>query len=184
MSALDHPTLRQHGEAGYQRFGKQILLSGMGPTSDIPIRRMTDDFDRQAVLCLGSGRPLASVSGIDVQALHGRVFFNGAGHGIGLCQIGAAERAFMTGVLSLIDVLFETSMDDVVSQLNLADDVRQGLQGRNGYLGLLLMLAERLEENKFSDVLPLLEQLKVKEDVLMAAQLEAIQWTNNLAEIA
>lgn len=95
-----------------------------------------------------------------------------------------AERAFMTGVLSLIDVLFETSMDDVVSQLNLADDVRQGLQGRNGYLGLLLMLAERLEENKFSDVLPLLEQLKVKEDVLMAAQLEAIQWTNNLAEIA
>ncbi len=95
-----------------------------------------------------------------------------------------AERAFMTGVLSLIDVLFETSMEDVVKQLNLADDVRQALQGRNGYLGLLLMLAERLEENKFSDVLPLLEQLKVKEDVLMAAQLEAIQWTNNLAELA
>lgn len=95
-----------------------------------------------------------------------------------------AERAFMTGVLSLIDVLFETSMDDVVRQLNLADDVRQALQGRNGYLGLLLMLAERVEENRFSDVVPLLDQLKIKEDVLMAAQLEAIQWTNNLAEIA
>jgi len=95
-----------------------------------------------------------------------------------------AERAFMTGVLSLIDVLFETSMDDVVRQLNLADDIRQALQGRNGYLGLLLMLAERLEESDFAGVLPLLEQLKVKEDVLMAAQREAIQWTNNLAEIA
>ena len=54
----------------------------------------------------------------------------------------------------------------------------------SGYLGLLLMLAERVEENKFADVVPLLNQLKVKEDVLMAAQLEAIQWTNNLAEIA
>jgi EAL and modified HD-GYP domain-containing signal transduction protein len=95
-----------------------------------------------------------------------------------------AERAFMTGVLSLIDVLFETSMDDVVRQLNLADDVRQALQERNGYLGLLLMLAERLEGNDFAGVLPLLAQLKVKEDVLMAAQREAIQWTNNLAEIA
>lgn len=95
-----------------------------------------------------------------------------------------AERAFMTGVLSLIDVLFETSMDDVVRQLNLADDIRQALQGRNGYLGLLLMLAERLEASDFAGVLPLLEQLKVKEDVLMAAQREAIQWTNNLAEIA
>jgi len=95
-----------------------------------------------------------------------------------------AERAFMTGVLSLIDVLFETSMDDVVRQLNLADDIRQALQGRNGYLGLLLMLAERLEESDFAGVLPLLAQLKVKEDVLMAAQREAIQWTNNLAEIA
>ncbi|TWJ32560.1 EAL and HDOD domain-containing protein [Geobacter argillaceus] len=96
----------------------------------------------------------------------------------------SAERAFMTGVLSLIDVLFETSMDDVVRQLNLADDIRQALQGRNGYLGLLLMLAERLEESDFAGVLPLLAQLKVKEDVLMAAQREAIQWTNNLAEIA
>ncbi len=96
----------------------------------------------------------------------------------------SAERAFMTGVLSLIDVLFETSMDDVVRQLNLADDIRQALQGRNGYLGLLLMLAERLEESDFTGMLPLLAQLKVKEDVLTAAQREAIQWTNNLAEIA
>ena len=30
----------------------------------------------------------------------------------------------------------------------------------------------------------LLEQLKIREDALSAAQLEAIQWTNNLAEIA
>lgn len=53
---------------------------------------------------------------------------------------GVFRSGFMTGLLSLIDVLLGTPMKEVVEQLNLTDDVRQALLAHEGSLGLLLSL--------------------------------------------
>ena len=45
---------------------------------------------------------------------------------------GYRDRAFMTGILSLMDTLLGTPMSDVVVQLNLTDDVRDALLSRPG----------------------------------------------------
>lgn len=92
-----------------------------------------------------------------------------------------AERAFMAGILSLIDVLFEVSMAELVEKLNLVDDVRSALLERSGPLGSLLLLAEKLEQADFSGVNEHLESCGFTLEELLAAQLETIAWSDRLS---
>jgi c-di-GMP-related signal transduction protein len=94
-----------------------------------------------------------------------------------------ADRAFMTGVLSLVDVLFETSMDRIINQLNLAEDVRLALLGREGEMGRLLLMVESLESMDFDAAATLLGESSCTVDMLFEAQLEAVNWANRLNEL-
>jgi EAL and modified HD-GYP domain-containing signal transduction protein len=88
----------------------------------------------------------------------------------------ASEAAFMTGILSLLEVLFETPMNEIISNLNLTDEVTAALLHRSGPLGTMLTLAEKLEVTDFDAVSPLLEECRVSLDQLLTAQLEAFNW--------
>ena len=92
-----------------------------------------------------------------------------------------SDRAFMAGILSLIDVLFEVSMSELVEKLNLVDDVRDALLERSGRLGNLLQLAEKLEQTDFAAVNQHLEECGLSLDQLLAAQLETITWSDRLS---
>jgi len=87
-----------------------------------------------------------------------------------------SEAAFMTGILSLLEVLFETPMNEIISKLNLTDDVCNALLFRSGELGSMLTLAEKLEITDFDAVTPLLAECRVSLDQLLTAQLEAFNW--------
>ncbi len=91
-----------------------------------------------------------------------------------------SDSAFMTGVLSLVDVLLGTPMQEILNQLNLDEEVRQAILERKGPLGSLLLLTEKLESMDFAEVALLLERYQCNLDVLVDAQLEAIDWTNCL----
>jgi c-di-GMP-related signal transduction protein len=93
-----------------------------------------------------------------------------------------SERAFMTGVLSLVDVLLGTPMEEILAQLNLAEELRLALLERKGTLGSLLSLTEKLENLDFAEVSLLLNQYHCSRESLITAQLEAIDWTNSLDE--
>lgn len=95
--------------------------------------------------------------------------------------MGYSDLAFMTGLLSLIDVLLGTPMKEVVEQLNLTDDVRQALLAHEGSLGLLLSLSERQEAADFKGVDRLLKQSGLRLSDLMSAQRGAISWMNQLS---
>ncbi len=87
-----------------------------------------------------------------------------------------SEAAFMTGILSLLEVLFETPMNEIIASLNLTDEVCNALLTRGGPLGSMLTLAEKLEVTDFDAVMPLLEECRVSLDQLLTAQLEAFNW--------
>jgi EAL and modified HD-GYP domain-containing signal transduction protein len=93
-----------------------------------------------------------------------------------------SDSAFMTGVLSLVDVLLDTPMKEIVGQLNLTEDVRRALLEREGPLGRILLLTEKLEDMDFTSVAQLLDQSHVTLDMLFDSQIEAIDWTNCLEE--
>ncbi|MDD2310465.1 MAG: EAL domain-containing protein [Desulfuromonadaceae bacterium] len=91
-----------------------------------------------------------------------------------------AETAFMVGILSLLDVLFEIPMEEIIANLNLTEDVSSALLKREGKLGKMLMLAEKLEVTDFETVTVLLGQCGVSLDQLLTAQLEAFNWRSSI----
>ena len=91
-----------------------------------------------------------------------------------------AETAYMTGILSLLDVLFEIPMAEIVANLNLNDDVGSALLKREGRLGKMLNLTEKLETADFDAVTVLLHECGVSLDQLLTAQLEAFNWRSSL----
>jgi len=91
-----------------------------------------------------------------------------------------SEAAFMTGILSLLDVLFEVPMSEIVESLNLTDDVSNALLSRQGQMGMLLKLAEKVETTDFDAVIFMLDQCNITMDELLAAQMESFGWRTSV----
>jgi len=56
------------------------------------------------------------------------------------------ERAFMTGIMSLMPVLLHVPMEEITRALNIVEEVRDALENRAGLLGRMLQLSEELEK--------------------------------------
>lgn len=94
---------------------------------------------------------------------------------------GWQDRAFMTGILSLLDALFEMPMNDILEQISLPDDVRAALLSRSGKLGHLLRVVEALEQTddtRVSELLATGDPCETSE--LPALQIAALSWSNAL----
>jgi EAL and modified HD-GYP domain-containing signal transduction protein len=92
----------------------------------------------------------------------------------------AKDHAFMTGILSLVDVVLGGKMEDVLNQLGLIDEVRNAILKREGFLGRLLLLTEKLETEDFEAVALLAKELGINPIHLREAQFAAMQWAANL----
>lgn len=88
----------------------------------------------------------------------------------------AAEKAFMTGILSILEKTCDISVEEVVRRLDLSDDVREALTGRRGGLGSLLRLAELLEEFDVARVFKQLRATGISLEDLLASQQWAYTW--------
>lgn len=88
----------------------------------------------------------------------------------------APEQAFMTGILSLLEVLYDIPMQQVANELNLSEEVQLALLERGGIYGTLLSLAQALEQFDFEAATPLMEQLAIDHATVTEAQLKAFSW--------
>ena len=95
---------------------------------------------------------------------------------------GFRDRAFMTGILSLLDALLNQSLEEIVKQINLTSDVREALLEREGKLGSMLQLAEELERNDYEKVTQRIFQLGFGIGDLMQMRTEAMAWAASVAE--
>ncbi|VAX30477.1 Predicted signal transduction protein [hydrothermal vent metagenome] len=93
-----------------------------------------------------------------------------------------ADFAFMCGILSLIDALLLRPMDEVISELSLAEPVCEALLSREGDLGQLLSLIEKLEQCDYKSIERLILRCDLDLSQLYAAEQEAAAWTKNLME--
>lgn len=75
-----------------------------------------------------------------------------------------AHQAALVGTLSLIDVITKTTMETVLSELDLADAIIDALLKRTGVLGELLTLAVAMEEFDFETVNRLIEKQHIAHD--------------------
>lgn len=90
------------------------------------------------------------------------------------------DRAFMTGILSLLDALLDRPLIEVIDLVNPADQITDALLHKTGNLGELLALAEMTELGQFDHAGAILENLGLAVKDLMGAQVEALRWSNGI----
>ena len=88
----------------------------------------------------------------------------------------APDQAFMTGILSLLESLYDIPMGQIADELNLSEEVQQALVSREGIFGRLLALAEALERVDFTAASELLGALSIPYSTVMEAQVKAYNW--------
>jgi len=86
------------------------------------------------------------------------------------------ELAFTVGILSLLESIYDISIEEIVGTLDLSIDVRDALISRKGELGRLLNLAELMEHSFFRVTPEQLEELGLTQDDVLSAQVKAYQW--------
>lgn len=86
------------------------------------------------------------------------------------------EQAFMTGMFSLLGVLFGMPLSDALAPLAISNGVRAALLDRTGDLGALLALVESAERGDFADVAARLAGLQLSSADFNTAVLEAAGW--------
>jgi len=85
------------------------------------------------------------------------------------------EKAFITGVLSLIDVLIGLPIESALEELLVENDIKRALLRREGSLGDLLSLVESAQRGRMAELTPLLERYGLTVTDLLQAQTEAIR---------
>jgi len=91
------------------------------------------------------------------------------------------DRAFMVGMLSLLDTLMNEPLPAILARMNLHEEVEAALLQRSGDLGDMLTLCEKLEAG---DIAAVQERLRARPgltaEILNKVQLEALGWANNI----
>ncbi|WP_293447429.1 HDOD domain-containing protein [Persephonella sp.] len=86
------------------------------------------------------------------------------------------EKAFLVGILSLVDKLLGVKPEDLVRELNLDEEIVIAIVKKEGVLGKLLNIVEKTEEGKIADIADTIKQLGLTLNDVMSAQLKAFAW--------
>jgi EAL and modified HD-GYP domain-containing signal transduction protein len=101
-----------------------------------------------------------------------------------MCELLAANArtsrptgsAFLVGLLSLLDVLFEVPMEKILSHIELSDEVTSALLQRGGPLGMPLKLVESYEKAEWEVAQQLAGASDVPEDILGNLYIDSLHW--------
>jgi len=93
------------------------------------------------------------------------------------------DRAFMTGIMSLMPALLHVPIGEIIASLNVAPDVREALERRDGVLGKMLQLAEKQEEGDMDACFALTTELPGLDNERVNAILsQALAWANSIGQ--
>ena len=92
------------------------------------------------------------------------------------------EQAFITGILSLTDVLFGIPAEEILNHIRAVEEVRDAILFRDGALGKMLTLCEMLESGEMNAIHTLIGEFNIEPSGIMQAQVEALQWANTIGD--
>lgn len=119
---------------------------------------------------------------LQLAAVRGKMMERLASQGFG-SSAEVEDRAFITGIMSLMDAVFGMPIDQILDTLPVAPLVRSALVGREGDLGKLLSLVEAVEQYEILKVGELLESMPGLDlQAVNEAQTAALSWGNRVAQ--
>lgn len=88
----------------------------------------------------------------------------------------SAERAFMTGILSLMESIYNIAIEDIIANLNLNEEIAAALIDRTGHYGNLLKVMEHIEVLDMWSAAEMLASIGISPDTVPGLQLRAFNW--------
>ena len=88
----------------------------------------------------------------------------------------SSERAFMTGILSLMERIYNISVEELIVNLNLNEEVASALMDRTGHYGELLQIMEHIEELDMWSASVELTAIGINPDSILDLQMRAFNW--------
>jgi EAL and modified HD-GYP domain-containing signal transduction protein len=101
-------------------------------------------------------------------------------------NLALADTAFTVGIMSLMDTLLGTPMEDLLGQMEVDVEVRAALLERGGVFGDMLTLVEHVEqiEDSGDAVKEALRVLNLTSEALVEIQLAAFEWSDAISRSA
>jgi EAL and modified HD-GYP domain-containing signal transduction protein len=93
------------------------------------------------------------------------------------------DTAFTVGIMSLMDTLFSSPMEQILEHITVTEEVKDALLQRTGIYGEMLQLAEYIERIDDTGPMlpPALKKLHLTSEELYAMQVAAFEWSDNIA---
>ena len=83
------------------------------------------------------------------------------------------DSAFMTGMLSLVNVLFNVSASEVSEKMSLSQEIQDALVSREGRLGTLVKLTEKMDHQEYEEAEEELRVFGLSVQDLLSAETDA-----------
>ncbi|OLQ78172.1 histidine kinase [Photobacterium proteolyticum] len=88
------------------------------------------------------------------------------------------DKAFLTGLFSLLDALLDTSLEQLLTLLPLEPDVREALLNHQGALGQILALLDAYEQADWEKISAYCQVLGIGEELVAKSYQHALQWSS------
>ena len=85
-----------------------------------------------------------------------------------------ADSAFITGILSFVNVLFGKPLQEIIDKLSLALEIRDALLQRAGVLGTLLAITEDLDDENYGELEQKFSAVGIRSIDLLSIETKAI----------
>ncbi len=99
---------------------------------------------------------------------------------LGIKDRNELDIAFLVGILSLLDTLFQMPIEEILRELNVGEDVVTAITNHKGVMGQLLLLVEKAEKESTIEMNMMLDKLKMTMKDFSEATINSIQWTAKL----
>ena len=86
-----------------------------------------------------------------------------------------ADKAFITGVLSLVDVLLGVPREEAVELMRIEEDIKRALLNREGTLGDMLSIVEGVQRWKFRQIKKILKSYRLTPQEVLELQAQAMR---------
>jgi EAL and modified HD-GYP domain-containing signal transduction protein len=91
------------------------------------------------------------------------------------------DEAFMAGILSILKDVYDISLDEMVTSLNLSGDIKSALCEKKGEISVLLSLAKMIERNELDAASEGFTILGIPIPMVVECQNRAFNWHTGLA---
>ncbi len=98
-------------------------------------------------------------------------------------EIGMETRSsefFLMGLFSHIDVFFERPMADILDELPLAADVKEGLLTENNTFGQVLRFVKAYERGNWDTIFEISSRINLDEEIIPELYFDTVVWANAL----